>query len=159
TVNTQATNPLGIQRTQQQLDQSYRSNYWQYAVEYGVQYYISGRFAAHAAFTPVCASLLHHGVEMLLKACLAYQDTADQIRAYGRHASYGHSLPALWEEFKRRNAALPLAPYDEIVMRLQAFETIRYPERLIERGAFLTVGFYEAEPSRQGTCQPSMPEY
>ena len=157
---TSEANPFGIQLTQQQLDESYRSRYWQHAVEYGVQYYVAGRFAAHARLTPVCASLLHHAVEMLLKACLAYQDTADQIRAYGGRANYGHSLPTLWQEFKRRNAALDLSAYDEIITRLQAFETIRYPEQLIEQGALLSVGLYEVDPPQyMGPGQRPVPGY
>jgi hypothetical protein len=141
-----ARNPKRHQRTQQEIDESFKSSYWIHAVEYGVQYYVAGRFAIFAHFTPVCASILHHAVERLLKACFAREDTADQIRAYGKRDSYGHSLTASWQEFKRRNSTLDLSTYDEIIGQLDAFERIRYPERLIAEGARFNVGLYEVEP-------------
>lgn len=151
--------PEGIGRSPQQLDESFRSRYWQHAAEYGVQYYVAGRFAAHAHFTPVSASILHHSVEMLLKACLAYTDTAAQIRSYRRKNSYGHSLPTLWDEFKRRNTKLDLSAFDEIVSQLHQFETVRYPERLIEQGALFSVGLYEVdEPAKYLGLAAKRPE-
>lgn len=146
------------QRTQQEIDESFKSDYWQLAVEYGVQYYVAGRFAMFAYFIPVCASIMHHAVELLLKACLARQDTADQIRGYGRR--YGHFLEVSWQEFKRRNAALDLAIYDEIINRLDDFERVRYPERcLITEGADFRVGLYEVEnPTKTGEYAPE-PQY
>jgi len=142
------------QVTQEQREESDRLSYWQHAVEYGVQYYIAGRFAAHAHFRRVGPSLLHHAVEMLFKACLAHDDPIGQIGAY--REKYGHSLAALWQEFKRRNTGFDLSAYDEIVTRLDDFEDIRYPDHLVEKGAELIVGLYEVDqPPRS---QPHRPE-
>ena len=41
---------------------------------FGFQYYVAGRFAVIAQFSPVAANLLHHAIEMLLKGELAYLD-------------------------------------------------------------------------------------
>jgi hypothetical protein len=36
----------------------------------GADYYISGRYAVFAQLSPVCANLLHHAIEMFMKAAL-----------------------------------------------------------------------------------------
>lgn len=153
-----ARNPTGIKLSKAQIDESTRRSYWIHAIEYGVQYYVSGRFAVAARFTPVCASLLHHAVELLLKACLAYDDSLEMIQAYGRKTSYGHSLSSLWPEFKRRNPRLDVSEFDEIVIGLDAFESIRYPDTLVTQGAILHVGMHEVERPTTPPGDTPMPE-
>ena len=80
-VNTR--NPTGIRLTQEQMDESFRQSYWAFAIRYGLQYYVAGRFATANRFTPVCANLLHHAVELLLKACLSSDDSLQTIEKYG----------------------------------------------------------------------------
>ena len=64
-------NPTGIVLTQQQIDESFKASYWDDAVRSGTFYYIAGRYAVMAGFMVVHANILHHGVEMLMKAFLA----------------------------------------------------------------------------------------
>jgi hypothetical protein len=135
-----------ITLTKEQLDESFRESYWRHAVEYSLQYYIAGRFSIAAQLTPVCATLLHHAVELMLKACLAYEDDADTIRRYGNKRSYGHKLSGLWQEFGRRNTDLDLTGYASTIEALDAFEDIRYPDRLVDQGAMISVGLHETPP-------------
>ena len=73
TMNTavNARNPTGITLTKEQKDSWMREGYWNHAIRYSLDYYIAGRFAVAHHFTPVGANILHHAVELLLKACLA----------------------------------------------------------------------------------------
>jgi hypothetical protein len=53
----------------------------------------------------ISANLLHHAVELLIKANLSRNDSAETIRQYGyKSTGYGHSLDAAWQEFKKRNS-------------------------------------------------------
>jgi len=124
---------------------SFPDDYWRYAVEYGVHYYIAGRFTVHAQFSFVPGALIHHAIELLLKACLAKKDKPEDVYTY--HSTYGHKLDKLWSEFKLRNPSRSLSAYDTIVKQLDAFETIRYPEELVLNGARLDIGFGEYDPS------------
>jgi hypothetical protein len=54
----------------------------------GIQYYIAARSAVMAQLLPVCGTLFHHSVQMLLK--LAYQRKMSR-RDLGKR--YGHRLP------------------------------------------------------------------
>lgn len=139
-----ARNPSGFTPTQAQKDSSERSGYWRHAIEYGLDYYVAGRFATAHRFMPVSANILHHAVELLLKACLAHDDPIDKIREYGHpKKGYGHDLVRLWQEFKARQSA-PVPPeFDATIEGLHAFEDIRYPETLIRDGARISIGIFE----------------
>lgn len=138
--------PTGIKFTQEQKDESERQGYWYHAIEYGLQYYVTGRFAAAHRFTPVSANILHHAVELLLKACLAHDDTLETIRNYWHpKKGYGHDIIRLWEVFKARSTAPVPAEFDVTIKGLHAFEDIRYPETLIRDGATISIGIFEVE--------------
>ena len=136
-------NPTGIEFTQEQRDESFRDAYWTSAVRFGLQYYVAGRFATTGGFVPVSANLLHHAIELLLKACLARDDSVDTIRNYGQRGGYRHNLQLLWAEFKRRNASKGHEDFDAVVTALDKFEDIRYPEKLIQDGAEITIDVFE----------------
>jgi hypothetical protein len=158
-MTSQSANPPGVTRTPQQLDDSYKSSYWQHAIEYGLAYYVSGRFAVHAQVF-ISANLLHHAVELLIKANLSVADSADQIRRYGHRSSYGHSLATSWTEFKARSTDPTLAAHDATVAELDKFENIRYPDRLVHSGGLISVGFAESSPpATPATSGHSMPRY
>jgi hypothetical protein len=141
-----ARNPTGIKFTQAQMDESERQGYWYHAIEYGLQYYVTGRFASANRFTPVSANILHHAVELLLKACLAHDDTLEKIRDYWHpKKGYGHDIIRLWEAFKARRPAPVPAEFDAIINGLHAFEDIRYPETLIREGATISIGIFEVK--------------
>ena len=139
-------NPTGIELTQEQRDQVFREGYWSHAIRYGIQYYVAGRFAAASGFTPVLANLLHHAVELFLKACLAHDDPIERIRQYrnGR-TGYRHNLPLLWKEFKKRNPAVARPEFDPIIEALHKFDEIRYPEQLIDGGATIIIAIFAVE--------------
>lgn len=138
-------NPTGITFTQDQMDESERQGYWHHAIEYALDYYIAGRFAVSHYFNPVSANILHHAIELMLKACLAHDDSIDKIRKYGSKSSYGHDLVALWREFKFRQTVPPAMEFDSIIEGLHAFEDIRYPETLIKKGALISIGIFETD--------------
>lgn len=150
---------LRDKRTQAEKDKSTASSYWMYAVEFGLHYYLAGRYSMFARFTPTCGNQMHHAVELLLKACLALGDTWQQIQSYGRRDSYGHDLEKLWAEFKRRNPDPTLTAHDELIAELNKFEDIRYPEQLIKGGAMLSVGLYEVPPEHRTAPVPTAKGY
>ena len=136
-----------VATTQKQRDESFRGWYPLHAAEYALQYYVTGRYAVAAQFSPISASLLHHAVELLLKACLSRGDSADVIRQYGsRNRGYGHRLATLWTEFTRRNPDVGMGQYATVIEALDHFEDIRYPETLVQDGGMITIGMYEVEP-------------
>lgn len=128
-------NPTGIQLTQQERDQQFVDRYWENAIQSGLEYYVAGRFALIARFMPVSANILHHGVELLLKACLARQDSRAQVESYFRR--YRHSLAKLWADMKPR-VPDDLSQYDDTIAKLDQFEDIRYPEKLLSSGGIQT---------------------
>jgi hypothetical protein len=134
-------------RPQAEKDKSTASRYWMHAVEYGLHYYLAGRFSMFARLTPTCGNQMHHAVELLLKACLARDDAWQQILSYGQ--IYGHDLEKLWGEFKKRNPDPALDAHDEVIKGLNRFKDIRYPEDLIRGGAMLSVDLYEVRPEHQ----------
>ena len=152
-VNTR--NPTGIRSTQEQMDESFRQSYWAFAIRYGLQYYVAGRFATANRFTPVCANLLHHAVELLLKACLSHDDSLETIEKYGHwKEGYGHNILLLWDAFKRRQPAPGPVEFDAIVAALHDFEELRYPEKLIRNGAIIRINPIAEEPIRANGQEP-----
>ena len=148
TDSTNNRNPTGIKLTHEQRDRSFRERYWSHAIRYGIQYYVTGRFAAASGFTPVLANLLHHAVELFLKACLACDDPIERIRQYGSSKTgYRHNLPLLWKEFKNRHPTVARAEFDPIIEALHKFEEIRYPEQLIDGGATIMIDIFAVEAS------------
>ncbi len=148
--------PTGRKLTKEQNEKSFKESFWQHALQYGLQYDIAGRFATANGFTPVCANLLHHGVELLMKARLARDDSVKTIREYGhKNKGYGHDIPRLWVEFKgRRGFAVP-AEFDKIIEGLHAFEDIRYRVHLIDHGAMISFGLFDVlEPTCDNGQRP-----
>jgi hypothetical protein len=88
-------NPTGVKLSQEQIDESMRQGYWDHAIRYDLNYYVAGRFATAHHFNPVSANLLHHAVELLLKACLAHDDPLEAILKYGDWKAYRHDIRLL----------------------------------------------------------------
>lgn len=138
--------PTGVVLSQEQKDRSMQERYWAYAIEYGLQYYVAGRFATAHHFTFVSANILRHAVELLLKACLARDDPLDKILEYGHSKKgYGHNLVLLWQEFKKRQEVVVPTEFDAIIEGLHVFEDIRYPETLVRNGATISIDIFEVE--------------
>jgi hypothetical protein len=136
-------------RTHAEIDESQKWDFWQFATDYGMQYYTAGRFAVFAGHIPTAGNQLHHALEFLLKACLAYKDSWDQIKDYGTWASYRHDVEKLWAEFKNRNADPALAAHDDLIAQLQKFENIRYPEKMRELNRMFTFSVIEIAPGQE----------
>jgi hypothetical protein len=146
-----ARNPTGVTFTQEQKDRSMREGYWDHAIRYGLDYYVVGRFAAAHGFTPVSANILHHAVELLLKARLAHDDPLDRILEYWHpKKGYGHDIVHLWQDFKARQPVAVPAEFNTIIEGLHAFEDIRYPERLIRDGAIILIDIFDVETPTVG---------
>jgi hypothetical protein len=155
-----ARNPTGITLTQAQKDRLMREGYWDHAIRYGLEFYVAGRFAIAHGFTPVGANILHDGVELLLKACLAHDDPLDRILDYWHpKRGYGHDIVRLWQDFKaRRDSPVP-AEFDAVVEALHAFRDIAYPEKLIRDGAMILIDIFDVPELPSNGNQGREPMY
>ena len=89
---------------------------------------------------PVASTVLHHAIEMFLQGCLALRDAPIEIRKYYQ-TYYGHKLPKLWNALTPRYPDAGLAEFDNIIMALEKFREIRFPENLAQAGGMMQVGF------------------
>jgi hypothetical protein len=117
-----------------------------------LQYYSVGRFAALTGMMPVSGNLIHHAVEMLLKGRLTSTLTLQQMAAN----PYRHFLPRIWQAFKALFPSENLTRFDQFIDLLHCFDSIRYPDRLLQQGAQITVGFVTG--NRLGGSDPTRPE-
>ena len=118
-----------------------------------VQYYVAGRAASIHQLIPVLGNLLHHAVEMSLKAALATQLSMPQIR------KLGHNLPNLWDSFVgsfRYQAPPHLRP---IVEGLQSFEELRYPESIMKKGAMMQLALFREHVGDSTPGPANVPTY
>jgi hypothetical protein len=99
-----------------------------------VQYYVTGRYAVFAQLNPIAANLLHHAVEMLLKGYLSKTLSLQELKRLGHH------LPRLWAECKALVINHNLDRLDTVVKKLNAFEGLRYPDSVLEKGAGTAIG-------------------
>jgi hypothetical protein len=130
---------------------------YRYAVEatrLGVQYYVAGRFSLVAHLIPVAANLLHHALEMLLKAAIAQRRGLE-----GLHRK--HHLPTLWRTFGKTFPHDDNAALVKVIQDLHAFEHIRYPQDMIREGSAITFSFEDANaPISRGEGEPlEVPQY
>lgn len=108
---------------------------WEQFANMAAQYYVASRFSASAGHVPVCGSLMHHAVELQLKCGLikagavplAHKPPSTLDSALKQH--YGHSLLRLWPDFKSAYVSTDLARFDGLIVRLDEWEEIRYPQR------------------------------
>lgn len=155
-----ARNPTGIKLTQEQKNTWMREGYWDHAIRYGLEFYVAGRFAIAHHFTPVGANILHDGVELLLKACLAHDDPLDKILDYWHpKKGYGHDIVRLWQEFKARQTAPVPTEFDAVVEGLHAFRDIAYPEKLIRDGAMILIDIFDVPEVPSNGNQGREPMY
>ena len=101
----------------------------------GVQYYTAARAAVLARLSPVCGNLYHHAIEMLVKAHLSQRRSLEDLS----RRPFGHDLCALWNAFKADFPTSGLEEFDDTIATLAAFETIRYPDAIIKKGAEINV--------------------
>src|SRR5262245_19546497 len=96
----------------------------------GMQYYVSGRLAGRAGQVPVHGNLLHHAVEMFLKAALVGTATPKEMK------DWRHHLPTLWKKFRAKYKDEAQDQFDATISALHNFEAIRYPDKLVTEGMF-----------------------
>jgi len=99
----------------------------------GMQYYVAARFAARAGLVPIHGNLFHHAIEMCLKAALVGTLTVAKMRQISHH------LPALWNRFKEKETDPALARFDPTIQALEEFESIRYPDKIVDEGMLVNV--------------------
>jgi hypothetical protein len=117
----------------------------------GTQYYLAGRFAAFAGLNPVTGNLLHHAVEMLLKGALAKTKTLEEMK------KLSHSFSKIWAEVKGADSSLDR--FDEMIVGLDAFETIRYPDKVLALGMGSEIAIVKGPPALFGGTGSSVPRY
>ena len=89
------------------------------------QYYASGRAAYFAQAIPTAGNILHHAVEMYLKGYLV------QTHDEGQRRRLGHNLRKIWRRCKQKTNDAALGEFDPIIRDLDAFEELRYPEKIL----------------------------
>lgn len=109
------------------------SNAKHWFFQLGTQYYVTGRYAFFAYSNPVAGNLLHHAVEMFLKGELSETIPLERLKNYLRH-----NLLKIWDEIKK--VAPTLTAFDEVVAKLQKFEDIRYPDKILSDGMSSYIG-------------------
>jgi len=86
-----------------------------------LQHYVAGRMLALQLQTHVAGNILHHAVELFIKADLSSSISIQELKD-----KYGHKLKKLWNEYCRLHPDTP-KDFISVVADLDAFEEIRYP--------------------------------
>ena len=94
-------------------------------LDLATQYYAAGRLAVHSNVMPVGANLLHHALEMYLKAHLCETVSAGVLKN-----DIGHSLSRAWDKFKNQVADSSIDRFDSVIAELNRFEDLRYPDKV-----------------------------
>ena len=118
-------------------------------LRYGAQYDGAARTAFHDRYFAVCGNIFHHAIEMFLKAELSRDHSLNQLRK-----CFGHDLPKLWIEFKRRFPTAKLQEFDDTIKLLHEFEELRYPDSQLAKGAHIVM---RNEPRRIVDTPASLP--
>lgn len=120
-------------------------------LDLGMQYYLTGRFAVQAGQIPVCGNLLHHAIEMLLKAALVRKHTLNELRGLG------HDLGRLWQALKAEFRSGDLDAFDPVITELGPFERLRYPDHVLVEGmaAWVEIERPAAVPVQSAECPPA----
>jgi hypothetical protein len=132
-------------------DKDFKSRFCGFATAY----YVSGRFAARAGLAPLHGNLLHHAVEMYLKAALVGTLSVPEMK----RPPYGHDLKALWTRFKAKEADPALDQFDQTVAALHEFESIRYPDEVVAKGMIANVAWAPHHTVTVGGPAAAVPKY
>lgn len=87
-----------------------------------LRYFVIGKQAHDWALLPECCTVLHHAVEMLLKAAVIEQQGLSNLK--GR---FGHNLPKLWNATVQTHPDLDSPEMFKAIHSLDRYEEIRYP--------------------------------
>lgn len=105
-----------------------------------MQYYVAGRCAAECQLFPVAGNLLHHAVEMILKALLVPGSGLSSV------TKFGHRLEKSWDAAVLRLPGLDSPDRRRAVEALDRFEQLRYPDGLMKTGAAMRFGWERTTP-------------
>jgi hypothetical protein len=128
----------------------------EYFYKIALEYYVSGRAAILCGSSFIPGNLLHHSVEMLLKGHLSRTIPLEHLKDPKK---FGHKLPKLWAAFKPLFPNEDLSEFDPMISELEKFETIRYPEEILKKGAQIGFGFGRGKPVTNITPSRQEPEY
>jgi hypothetical protein len=118
--------------------------------DWATQYYIAGRLAARSRLAPIHGNLLHHAVEMYLKAALVGVVTPKEMRD-----EFGHDLEKLWARFKVKVVDPALDRFDATIHALHEFEDLRYPDKIKHGVIIMAITWKPSDAvfSRAGSAQ------
>jgi HEPN domain-containing protein len=100
-----------------------------------LHYYILGRYATTAKFSPIPGNLVHHAIEFFLKAALI-----EKLDETARRNKFRHNLSKLWRRYKRERNNSALDKFDQTISDINRFEGIRYPEEILRLGMLAEIG-------------------
>ena len=118
-----------------------------------VQYFVVGRAAAIHQLIPVLGNLLHHAVEMSLKAGLASSHSLSQLK------DLGHSLPRLWHAFVAAYPSSDAPTYHAVIDALEKFEELRYPDSILANGAMMRLALHRSHVGPPSPSPSGVPSY
>lgn len=116
-----------------------------------VQYFVAGRAAAIHQLIPVQGNLLHHAVEMAMKAALASTISLKELKGLS------HQLPRIWGKFKATLSS-DASRFDSTVEELHRFEELRYPDSLVANGALMDFALFREHVGKASGTAP-VPHY
>jgi hypothetical protein len=102
-------------------------------LELGCQYYAIARYSASVFFMPICGTIFHHAIEMLIKGYLVRSYSSRNLK------KVGHNLSKLWSMFKSNAGSKELSRYDKAMIDLDRVEMLRYPDAMVKEGFTLNV--------------------
>jgi hypothetical protein len=105
-----------------------------------MQYHVAGRCAGVCQIVPVAGNLLHHAIEMVLKALLV------RDRGLAGVTKLGHNLIKIWGAAVATYPELDSTNCRRAIEELDRFESLRYPDAVIARGAAIRFGWDKAPP-------------
>jgi hypothetical protein len=121
------------------------------------QYYVAGRTAYFQKLMPVCGNLLHHAVEMSLKAALTDTLTMPELK------ELRHKLRRIWAVFTQLHPDANTPEFKQTVAQLDSFEKLRYPNFILKNGAMLQWYLFREHiiPNQSGKpcVKPTVPEF
>jgi hypothetical protein len=111
---------------------------------------VAGRSAARAGLVPIYGNLLHHSVEMFLKAALV-----DTVPLTVLKDKYRHDPKKLWSRFKEKIADAALGRFDATIHALHEFEELRYPDTIPHPEFFMAISWRPEAAAESYSMRPA----
>jgi hypothetical protein len=104
---------------------------------FGSQYFAHARYSSQMFYLPICTTLFHISIEMLLKAYLVQYKSSAELK------KIGHNLNKLWKLFEQYKGDGQLSRFDRTIGELDKVELLRYPDAIVDQGYALHVSLGE----------------